>query len=263
MYCRKCYYDLRGQTVPRCPECGLAFVPGDATTYSEVIPSRWRTLAHRLRRILLVPTTALLVLLLIGSAPSRSRAIAYSVVSMANLKHITTVWMVESLRGPLTEFKSPVTLRDKLEPRLSARTQRRIVRQKLDLTSWIKGTGRRYCLVLLIWGAVVAVIARGRARRVAIGFMFLASIALVSTFFADPLARWRYPGNYDYLQDFTFVDGWRWTDPARSSDGIAAYGSASWWNQRRNIAFGDGHVGPLPEEQFRCMAMEQGIEIKK
>ncbi len=32
--CRTCGYDLRGQTQPRCPECGRHFDPQDPTTYA-------------------------------------------------------------------------------------------------------------------------------------------------------------------------------------------------------------------------------------
>jgi hypothetical protein len=33
MRCLECRYDLRGQTVFRCPECGLQFDPANPTTY--------------------------------------------------------------------------------------------------------------------------------------------------------------------------------------------------------------------------------------
>jgi hypothetical protein len=45
MYCRKCYYDLRGLPEPRCPECGTSFDPQNAATFSRApSPQRLRNL---------------------------------------------------------------------------------------------------------------------------------------------------------------------------------------------------------------------------
>ena len=40
-YCRGCGYNLRGLTVPRCPECGRPFDPADPHTYREHPIRRW------------------------------------------------------------------------------------------------------------------------------------------------------------------------------------------------------------------------------
>ena len=40
-YCRGCGYNLRGLTVPRCPECGRPFDPADPHTYRKHPIRRW------------------------------------------------------------------------------------------------------------------------------------------------------------------------------------------------------------------------------
>jgi hypothetical protein len=46
IYCLTCRYDLRGLTSNRCPECGRAFDPGLASTYTRY-PSRTKELEDR------------------------------------------------------------------------------------------------------------------------------------------------------------------------------------------------------------------------
>lgn len=46
-FCRKCGYQLRGLTDPRCPECGHTFDPADPRTYGRARDPWWKRYAGR------------------------------------------------------------------------------------------------------------------------------------------------------------------------------------------------------------------------
>ncbi len=62
MFCKVCYYDLRGLSEPRCPECGTQFNPADVTTYLMEVPD---LRAQSLRRIAWMLAIALVAAFLI------------------------------------------------------------------------------------------------------------------------------------------------------------------------------------------------------
>ncbi len=62
MFCRKCFYDLRGQVEPRCPECGTPFDPFNRNT---VLWERPDPVVQWGKRITVMTVVAVIVALLI------------------------------------------------------------------------------------------------------------------------------------------------------------------------------------------------------
>jgi hypothetical protein len=56
-FCRRCGYELRGLTSPRCPECGRTFDPNDQRTYLRRPLKRWM---RQLKRVVIVLAVMLL-----------------------------------------------------------------------------------------------------------------------------------------------------------------------------------------------------------
>ena len=60
-YCRKCGYELRGLTTPRCPECGRTFDPANPRTYRRRPIQRWHRHVKRAVIVLMTPIIFLAV----------------------------------------------------------------------------------------------------------------------------------------------------------------------------------------------------------
>jgi hypothetical protein len=62
--CRACKYDLRDLTENRCPECGRAFDPKDATSFALDNPTSviWRTVSDVLLYLLVLSPFIIVVL---------------------------------------------------------------------------------------------------------------------------------------------------------------------------------------------------------
>jgi hypothetical protein len=58
MFCRKCYYDLRGQVEPRCPECGT---PYDSANRDTVLWERPNLALQSVKRIAIMTIVAIII----------------------------------------------------------------------------------------------------------------------------------------------------------------------------------------------------------
>jgi len=271
MYCRACYYDLRGQDTPRCPECGRAFDPGDPGSFLDH-PGR----LHRIR-------------------------IAYKKPRIPCAILLTSVWAIWMLFGtPLLDTPRCVDVRHPLSSHLRGVAIRRMLWQQQDppirdfdraaaIRDWPplvsahtlharserrKRLGRiRHCVTFYavptaIFALLLITLVRCRRRWLALGVLVLCGALVPASHEVFEVADALIPEDplpapsHAYLDDYVHIDGIQFT----SSDDwgnttIAAYDIRSFEGDgRRIVAFANTHVRSLGDDEAKALFEAQGLE---
>ena len=271
MYCRACYYDLRGQETPRCPECGRAFDPSDPKSFLEY-PGR----LHRIRIAFKKPRIPCAVLLtsvwaiwMLFGTPllDAPRCIDVRRPRASQLRGIMIQRMIWQQQGPaIRDFDRAAAIRDWPQQvsahTLHARTERR---KSLGL---IKGIVLYFAVPTAIFVLLLITLVRCRQRWLALGVLALcgalvpASIMAFKIVYAllpeDPLPA----PSHAYLDDYVYIDGIQFTSSDdEGNTTIAAYDIRSFEGDGlRIVAFANTHVASLRDDRAKSLFEAQGLE---
>lgn len=268
MFCRFCYYDLHGQEMPRCPECGTAFAFDDPDSFLQKSPGtlgRIRMLLW-LRRRRKAFVVALTILLLGGCAVAGSRlpsgqfSRATGGHARTNLMGIMTEWFIQKNDRPQETTFDIDAAKIAMQPGFSPWTESDASHRRA-LVTYLFIHAPFFVITSLVYLLLVATAVGRRARWgivvlvAALSFVLFGSLSPFQT--ADRLC----PGSYAFLNDIVFlpdVDLGR-TNAQRSRT-IAAYDVQSFRRPgRRCIAFASGAVQWLRDDRARPLFQAQGL----
>lgn len=266
MFCRLCYYDLQGQPIPRCPECGTHFAFDDSGSFLHKTPGRLARVLFWLRRRRRVLLVAMTILLLCGYAvaSAKSPSVAYltypSRLAVANLKSVMMTWIIQQHVHPQqTAFDIDAAKRD-TRPSLSPWSEGRAAQRRAFVTYGLVW-GPLFVVPTLAYLLAVTVLVGKRARRGVVVLIVALSFVLTGSLSPHETAGRLYRGSYAFLNDSVRLPGIDLTraNPRRGRT-IAAYDAQSFRGSgRRIIAFADGHVECLCDERARPLFQAQGV----
>jgi prepilin-type processing-associated H-X9-DG protein len=266
MYCRFCYYDLRGQQTPRCPECGTAFAFDDPRSFLHKTPNRLERTMLWIRRRRRAPLVAMTILLLGCYAvadyqlPSANHSSLLAVLSRANLKVLMTEWMIQQHDHPEQRaFDIDAAMQD-IRPSYSPWSERDAASRKLQL-AYLLNCAPWFVVPTMVYLLLIAILLERRARRGVFALVLALSLVLFGSLSPRETATRFFPGSLAYLNDFVFLQG---VDLTRSNSQqtrtIAAYDLQSFRNRSvRIVAFADGHVEALWDDRAKPLFREQGL----
>lgn len=268
MYCRACYYDLRGQETPRCPECGRAFDPGNPSSFLDR-PGRFYRLWVGLKRYripaITILTSAWLLCMVLGPPRIHARVHhAYNVGSHRSRLNLTMVmvqWMNWQQDDPdKRNFDRQAATRDLLA-RWSPWTEQSKFQRRVRVGRAIEGIGD-FAVLTAVYALLVIPLARRRRRWLVIGGLAVCITLFYASFNAGEIAYALWPNSHAYLDDYVYIndiDLAPWN--GEPSTTIAAYDWRSFeGDQRRIIAFADGHVEELGDDCARPLFEANGLE---
>ena len=269
MYCRECHCDLRGQTEPRCPECGCRFDPLDGSTYLLNVPTGLQTVLRNaavrtFAKLLAIAAFhgVLVVLFLPGLFSSRcgplsgreiSHSLLYSIVQAhlvnADSSRADGTLTIEAIRHDL----APSWYSRSVEPRYNWANQWN--RRGADILTWC---------VLAIGPAIGAIVfARRWLRKLAIVMaslcILLALFLLISGYVIHGVMR---TSSYAYLNDYVLVPSFDWRRwESASWNEIVAFEKNPWPRPRscRVVAKNPWTIRILKEGEFQKLLLEQPL----
>lgn len=261
MFCRSCHYDLRGQEIGRCSECGSGFDPADPATFLVALPT-WHELLSRGGQALGVisrKTSCVLITIICtagwcllpqlthcGSGP-------YFKMSYDNLDHVITTWRAEVAAGQFPVGLTPDRDTHHFERRISPFQHRSYISERREWVTWIH---ERICwsgFLILINSLLLAMLARGVVRRFAYFVAPLAVATFILGALAEPLAERYWRGDHAYLSDYIYVPASQWTGTAENDAHPVAW-PANPMAGRSWCAYSDGTVRLLDESHATALA---------
>lgn len=262
MYCRCCHYDLRGQDVARCSECGRDFDPTDPATFLEELPA-WYDLLARLdpestRRTfcVLISVVCTIVWLLSISADGQVRRCWHpSQGDFNNLEHIVKVWKGESQAGRFPPDSTPDQQASLFERRFSPFQQRDDIFEQRAWVRWAHSEVGWPASLILVNSFLLIPLTRDRARKAACCCATLATIVLVLSILAEPISRNWWRGDRAYLSDYDYLPNQEWTSDQNTLR-LAAWPRPPLRRQHRYTLVGacsDGTVRELDHETFHAL----------
>ena len=270
MFCRRCYYDLRGQRDPRCPECGTAFAFDDPSSFLGEKPRMLGRILARLRRRRRVLLGALTFLLLISygfgysSLRSHSHAVHPRVLATVNLKGILTTWAIQRYDHPEQAGFDVDAARRDMRPSLSPWSEGRAAHWRALMTRFLTFAAH-FVVPTIVYVLAVAILIGGRVRRGAFALGATLSLVLWCSIYPHELARRLLPGSHAFLDDYVYLPG-AYASRANSAPGqtIVAYDVNSFRGAGpRIIGFADGHVMSFWGERAKPIFEVQGIPHPK
>lgn len=268
MYCRGCFYDLRGQDTPRCPECGREYDPDDPCSFLEK-PNRW----HRVRLAFdrcrgpaaILLTAAWLILMVLGPPRFHSGVRpAYntgSSRSRLNLTMIMAQWIIWQQDDPdKRNFDRRAATRDLL-PLWSPWTEQSKFQRRVHVGRAAEGIGG-FAVLTAVYTLLVIPLVRGHRRWLMIGSFAVCITLSYASFNAAQIAYALWPNSHAYLDDYVYMND---VDLAprsgEPSTTIAAYDWRSFEGDEGCIvAFADGHVEQLSDDRAKRLFEANGLE---
>jgi hypothetical protein len=269
MYCRQCHYDLRSLTTNRCPECGKAFDPNNPDSFYSEYPSLgmragialesaigWRgvlfvILCFAWFGIVLFPSLSL-----VHGPPGSSRR--EQQLSQILLTSIMATWLdQQKAKSPSSTFAFDKQAAAKtLRRGVSPWTDQALRQRRAEIQDWLE-TGQIFAVLFVPPLALIAVLWRGKARRVAaVPLSMLLLVGLVSVS-ARQLSALLVPGTHAYLDDYVYLCD---IDLLHPTGKIAAYDLPSSRQGRYHVvAFDDGHVEILDYVRAQALFEQQSI----
>jgi hypothetical protein len=269
MFCRICYYDLRGQQIPRCPECGTPFAFDDPSSFLRKNPGRFARLSFWLRRRRRVLLATLTILLLVHYAvggsqlrrfPQSLYPASQRLLATTNLKSILSIWAIQANDDPQqTEFDIDA-VRQVIGRRISAWSEVQVAKlERLMIFAPFFVVPTMAYLVM-----VAILVGRWRRREAVILLATLAAMLFCLGYGCSvhvrEMAIWC-RGSHAFLNDYVYLSWVDYTCPAsQAMRTIVAYDVHSFRRPgRRLIGFADCHVAWLSDEQARPLFEAQGI----
>ena len=266
MFCRFCYYDLHGQQIPRCPECGTAFAFDDPGSFLRNMPGSLLRMLFWLRRrqlVLIVATTvSLLCCYAVASSklPSLPNSAKMSGYASVHLKGVMTTWFIQKNDHPQqTAFDIDAAKKD-MQPSFSPWSESDAAHRKALIT-YLLIHAPLFIVPTMVYLLVVAALVGRRARWRVVVLVVALSFVLFGSISPRLTAGRLCPGSHVFLNDIVYIPGIDLTraSPLRGRT-IAAYDVQSFRRPgRRGIAFADGHVEWLWDDRAKPLFQAQGI----
>ena len=272
MYCRACYYDLRGQETSRCPECGRAFDPQDPKSFLE-----HRGRVHRIRIAFKKPRIPLAILLtgvwaiwMLFGTPllDTPRSVGRRRPRLTHFRMIIIQRMIWQQQDPtIRDFDRVAAVRD-LPPLLSAYTEQARTERRKRL-SWIKRGVPTFAVPTAVFALLMIPLVRGRQCRLVFGVLALCGALAAVSYKAVEIADALVPEDasikpsHAYLDDYVHVDGIQFTssDDVNNTT-IAAYDIRSFEGDGlRIVAYANTHVHALhSDDRAKSLFKANGLK---
>ncbi len=273
MFCCFCYHDLRGQQVPRCPECGTAFAFGDPSSFLRKYPGRFARMLFWLRRRRRVLLATLTILLLVHYAvggsqmqrfPQSLYPFSQRYLASTNLKGILTIWMIQANDDPQQTKFDIDAARQVMGRRISPWSEVQVAKLKRLMIF-----APFFVVPTMAYLVVVVFLVGNRRRRQS--FVLLAILASVlfclgygCSMHIREMAMWC-RGSYAFLDDYVYLSWVDYTCPlSKAKRTIVAYDVHSFRRAGRQlIGFADGHVEWLSDNRAKLLFQAQGVPYPK
>ena len=268
MYCRGCFYDLRGQETPRCPECGRAFDPGDPHSFLEY-PGRFHGVWIKLKEYrgpaAALLTGAWLLCMVLGALGLEAvRRNGPSARNVTYLKMITIQRIIWQHDDPENrDFDRKAAVRD-LPALPSPYTEQTKIVWGGRLAEAIR-VGGNCAIPTAVYAVLMIPLVSRRRRWAALGVLALCLTLFYASLSAAGIVGFLFPAGHAYLDDYVYINGVDMTS-ANSKRGttIAAYDLRSFkGDQQRIIGFADGHAETLGDDRAKPLFEAQGLEYPK
>lgn len=268
MYCRSCYYDLRGQETARCPECGRAFDPDDPSSFLDR-PGRahraWTNLKEYRRPAAASLTGAWLAWIIRVLPAFHSRGAPHyfhaGIQSLVNIKSITMQRIIWQHSKPaILNFDRQVAVRE-LPSAFSPWTEATKLKWRRRL-SRLLGAAPKYTVPTMIYALLILPLVRRWRRYVAVAVFSLCLVLHYASLNRNATLEFLMPGGYAYLDDYVYISDVDFTSAnSRRHTTIAAYDLRSFEGRQGGmVAFADGHVETLEDDRARALFESQGLK---
>ncbi len=249
MYCRSCRYDLRGQEVPRCPECGGLFSFVDDRTYLDHLPtwrSRIQSFIHPLTlwglRFLLF-SLGVASVLAVPSIITCGAPAGLLVLSGRNLQSVAQEWTRQCGGLPIDCRFDPAAARAHLPPSFSSLSERDKLGARYEHAERL-GERPVWFFLPCLFAVLLGLTFRAALRS----WILLSSagtfcIVLGGSCFARPLSEFRYPAGYAYVDDFVYLEPPRAAEYSTCANtAVIAYQRHPDITSRIGVAFANGET---------------------
>lgn len=272
MYCRACYYDLRGQVALRCPECGRGFDPDDPGSFL-YRPGRLRGLWNEIkecRTAFAIMLTCGWVLCMLFVLPELSARRHHGHGRGSVVGHLRTIiiqrmiWQRYDPKRRNYDRQAAVRV---LPLSFSAYTEQTKIKCRKYL-SRAKAVAPYYLVPTAIYALLLIPLVQRRWRWIALGLLVTCVVLVPASRNVFKIADALLPEGlslkptHAYLDDYVHIYN---VDIVRGnikpSRTIAAYALPSFeGDQLRIIAFSDSHVEQLQDDEAMPLFEAQGLE---
>jgi hypothetical protein len=264
LYCRNCYYDLRGQENLRCPECGTRFDNEDATTFLVTLPKPltiWDLL--RFGRVLIAVILGIAVLSL-WMPSGRARYVPPRLPQLLFQRCIgklTIAWRDQQQKQAMPIDFDRVAVIKSLKPSYDGKDQyergmygqRNFQRTMSGIVIVVVPVASYVLILLWLW--------RSRLRKPFVIALTVSAISLATSHWSGDIYRFFYPPSYSYVDDYVFVKGVNLLNPSPPSS-IIGYERVPWRSDDpRMIIFGDFRLEYLYDDELIPILTAQHTEL--
>ncbi len=266
MFCRFCYYDLHGQEMPRCPECGTAFAFDDPDSFLRKTPgSLGRTLFWlRRRRLILIIAMTVLLLWSYAAAHSHLPSLANAThpihLARTNLKRVMTARLIQRYKHPQQTVFDLNSAKKYMQPSFSPWSEAGAAHTKALITDLLVRSPF-FIVPTMAYLLAVSLLAGRRVRRGVLILLVALSLVLFGSSLPRKTADLLCGGTYEFLNDIVFLPGidLASSNPQRGKT-IAAYDAQSFCRTGGwGIAFADGHVQWYWDDRAKPLFQAQGV----
>jgi len=267
MYCRNCYYDLRGQENLRCPECGTEFDPDDPKSYCPAMPGYFSRVCANIRRwriaigtVLTVAVFSLIVLFFSAMARNPVSDTLRRSIHRSALRSILTVsMMVQNEIYPDLRLDLPA-IRKQLSPGYSCGHGADTFQSACRLRSFLYDspvlTMVASCyLVSMLW------LWRRNTRVAVIVSSMLLLLSVLGRMYTSEVASTLFPKSTSYVDDFVLLDDAE-SSPGPTRHVVAYEKTPSGSHGKRLVGFGYSDLVWMTDSEFLPLLESQGVRFR-